>query len=302
MLVRTVYLSLDPAQRISMGETVQYAQPVQLGTVMRGTTLCVVEESRHSGFRKGDIVIGAGGWQEFSILADGRKIETPKAPLTAYMSVLGITGATAYFGVLDVARPKAGETVVVSAAAGAVGSIAGQIAKILGCRVVGLAGSDAKCRYVVDNLGFDACINYRNEDVTAALKHKCPDGIDVDFENVGGEILDAVLANINLKARIALCGLIATYNAQESAYVSKNFANLLMKRVRLEGFIIGDFAGRFSEAFDALEAWLKSGRMKYSVQLVEGIANAPSALQLLFSGGNTGKLLMKISAEPTYGA
>src|SRR5262245_7754152 len=242
VLARNVYLSLDPTNRIWMSDMEQYMPPVQIGDVMRGGTLGVVEQSNADGFAVGDIVIpGMGGWQDYTIgSASGpfpaQKLpKVPGMPLSTFMSALGFTGATAYFGFLDLGKPKAGETVVVSAAAGAVGQIVGQIAKIKGCRVVGIAGSDDKCRYVVKELGFDHCINYRKENVAEALKRACPNGIDVDFENVGGEVLDAVLANINLKARIVLCGLIAQYNASTPTPGPYNFANILMKRARVEG-------------------------------------------------------------------
>jgi hypothetical protein len=221
ILVRNIYLSLDPTNRIWMSDMEQYMPPVAIGEVMRGGTLGVVEQSNAPGFAVGDIVLpGIGGWQDFSIGSTkgpfpAQKLpKIPGVPLSTFMSALGFTGATAYFGLLDVGQPKAGETVVVSAAAGAVGQIVGQIAKIKGCRVVGIAGSDDKCAYAVKELGFDACINYKKEDVTGALKRECPNGIDIDFENVGGAILDAVLGNINLKARIVLCGLISQYNAK----------------------------------------------------------------------------------------
>jgi len=219
-------------------------------------------------------------------------------PLTAYMSVLGMTGATAYFGLLDLGKPKSGETVVVSAAAGAVGSIVGQIAKIEGCRVVGIAGSDEKCRHVVEDLGFDACINYRKQDVASALKRECPNGIDIDFENVGGEILDAVLTNINLKARIVLCGLISMYNADTPVPGPYNFANILMKRARVEGFIITDYWSRLGEFFAHMSKWITGGKIKHDVTIVKGLENAPEALGMLFTGGNTGKLLLQVSEEP----
>ncbi len=296
-LARTVYLSLDPTNRIWMSDMEQYMPPVQLGEVMRGGTLSVVEESRNPAFQKGDIISGIAGWQEYAVLDGGQKLP-PGVPLTASMSVLGMTGATAYFGLLDIGQPKPGETVVVSAAAGAVGSIAGQIAKLKGCRAVGIAGSDEKCRHVVERLGFDACINYRREDVAAALKRECPNGIDIDFENVGGEIFEAVLANINLKARIVLCGLISGYNDAEAPRGPANFANVLMKRARIEGFIILDYFPRLAEFYGAMGQWVAEGRIKYDVHVAKGIENALSALNLLFTGGNTGKLLLQVSEEP----
>ncbi|MBN9533740.1 MAG: NADP-dependent oxidoreductase [Alphaproteobacteria bacterium] len=297
-LARTVYLSLDPTNRIWMSDMTQYMPPVELGAVMRGGTLSVVEESNHPDFKPGDIVSGIAGWQEYSVENGGQKLPRGQVPLSAYMSVLGATGATAYFGLLDIGKPKAGETVVVSAAAGAVGSIVGQIAKLKGCRVVGLAGSDEKCRHVVKDFGFDACINYKTEDVSAALKRECPNGIDVDFENAGGTILDAVLENVNLKARIALCGLISTYNAKGPVPGPYNFANILMKRVTVEGFIVIDFFPRFGEFQAEMAKWVAEGKVKHDVHVVKGIENALSALNLLFTGGNTGKLLLQLSEEP----
>lgn len=298
-LARTLYLSLDPTNRIWMSDQEQYMPPVQIGEVMRGGTLSVVEDSKNPDFAKGDIVSGIAGWQEYSIETGGQKMPRGPAPLPAYMSVLGMTGATAYFGLLDIGQPKAGETVVVSAAAGAVGSIVGQIAKLKGCRVVGIAGSDAKCKHVVEDFGFDACINYKTEkDLAAALKRECPNGIDVDFENAGGEILDAVLENINLKARIVLCGLISTYNAKGPVPGPYNFSMVLMKRARVEGFIIIDFYHRIAEFVAEMGPWVAGGKVKYDTHIVKGMENALSALDLLFTGGNTGKLLIQASDEP----
>ena len=305
ILVRNVYLSLDPTNRIWMSDMEQYMPPVEIGDVMRGGTLGVVEQSYAEGFAVGDVVLpGLGGWQDYVVSkAEGpfpaRKLPVvPGLPLATFMSSLGATGATAYFGLLDLGRPKAGETVVVSAAAGAVGQIVGQIAKIKGCRVVGLAGSDDKCRYVVKELGFDACINYKREDIAKALKRECSNGIDVDFENAGGEILDAVLANINLKARIVLCGLIAQYNANGPTPGPYNFANVLMKRARIEGFIIIDYFDRFPEFAMQMAQWLMEGKVKDRVDINDGLENAVTTLGKLFTGGNTGKLLVRISPEP----
>ena len=298
VLARTVYLSLDPTNRIWMSDMEQYMPPVEIGEVMRGGTLSVVAESNHPDFKEGDIISGVGGWQEYSVETPMHKLAKGPVPLSAYMSVLGMTGATAYFGLLDLGLPKPGETVVVSAAAGAVGSIVGQIAKLKGCRVVGIAGSDEKCRHVVEDFGFDACINYKKEDVDAALKRECPNGIDIDFENVGGEILDAVLANINLKARIVVCGLISTYNADTPVPGPYNFANILMKRARVEGFIIIDYWPRLGEFFAHMSKWITGGKIKHDVTIVKGLENAPEALGMLFTGGNTGKLLLQVSEEP----
>ena len=297
-LARTIYLSLDPTNRIWMSDMDQYMPPVGIGEVMRGGTLSVVEESNNPNFHRGDVVAGIAGWQEYAVLDNAQKIPRGGVPLTANMSVLDMTGATAYFGLLDIGQPKAGETVVVSAAAGAVGSIVGQIAKLKGCRVIGIAGSDDKCRHVMKNFGFDACINYKKENVAEALKRECPNGIDVDFENAGGAILDAVLANLNMKARIALCGMIANYNASEPVPGPYNLANILMKRARIEGFIILDYFPRLHEFVRDMSQWLADGKIKYDVQIVKGVDKAMFALNLLFIGGNTGKLLLQLSEEP----
>lgn len=299
--VRHIYLSLDPTNRIWMSDMDQYMPPVDIGEVMRGGTLGVVEESLDPSLNPGDIVTGLGGWQDyFAGPAEYLSKTTPPAgvPLPALMSILGLTGLTAYFGLLDIGRPKQGETVVVSAAAGAVGSIAGQIAKIKGCRVVGIAGSDEKCRWITDDLGFDGAINYRTENIQDRLSTLCPDGIDVDFENVGGEILDTVLTQINLNARIVICGLISGYNATEPVPGPYHFVNILMKRAIVQGFIILDFASRFPEGVAALAQWLAEGRLKYKVDVVAGLENAPTAISRLFTGGNTGKLLVQVSPEP----
>ena len=247
---------------------------------------------------RGLSTIGLAGWQDYVVADGAMPIPKTDLPLTAFMSGLGATGATAYFGLLDVGQPKAGETVVVSAACGAVGSIVGQIAKLKGCRVVGIAGSDEKCRHAVEDFGFDACINYKTENVSAALKRECPSGIDVDFENVGGSILEAVLDNLNLKARIALCGMISGYNAEGDMMGPRNFANILMKRARVEGFIILDYFHRFPEFQAEMGKWLAEGKIKFDVQVEQGLEKALTHLDLLFTGGNTGKLLVQVSEEP----
>jgi len=302
ILIRTVYLSLDPTNRIWMSDIDQYMPPVDIGDVMRGGTLGVVEQSNNAAFAVGDIVIpGLGGWQDYAVSNGDGVTKIPPGlgiPLDAFMSVLGATGMTAYFGLLEIGQPKPGETVVVSAAAGAVGSTVGQIAKLKGCRVVGLAGSDEKCAWVVDELGFDACINYKRENVLSALRRACPDGIDVDFENVGGDILDAVLTLINQNARIALCGLISTYNAEGDVPGPYMFRNILMKRARVEGFIILDFLDRFADAQAQMGQWLAEGKLTYRTDIVDGLETAPQALGRLFTGGNIGKLLVRVSEEP----
>lgn len=299
MLVRNIYLSLDPTNRIWMSDMDQYMPPVEIGDVMRGGTIGVVEKSNNPAFQPGDIVQPLDlGWQDYVVTSMAQKLMvTPDLPILAYMSALGMTGMTAYFGLLDIGKPKPGETVVVSAAAGAVGSIAGQIAKLKGCRVVGLAGSDEKCRWVVEDLGFDACINYRTENVLEALKRECPKGIDVYFENVGGEILDAVLTLINLEARIPLCGLISTYNADGPVPGPYMFRNILMKRALIKGFIVIDYFPRIAEFAAEMGPWVASGQVKWRVDVEQGLENAPTVLNKLFTGGNTGKLVVQIGPE-----
>ncbi|MEW6127166.1 MAG: NADP-dependent oxidoreductase [Acidobacteriota bacterium] len=296
-LIRNIYLSLDPTNRIWATERDSYLPPVALGSVMRGGTIGAVEDSKNSNFPVGTYVQGLLGWQEYAV-SDGQGVNllpvNPAIPLTAYMGLFGHIGMTAYFGLLDVGQPKPGETLVVSGAAGATGSLVGQIGKIVGCRVVGIAGSDDKCRWLTDELGFDAAINYKTEDVEASLKKHCPNGIDVYFENVGGKILDAVLGLINNYARISLCGLISTYNATEPVPGPYNFANILTRRARVQGFIVLDYAPRAQECFADLGKWLMEGKLKYRVDEVEGLENAPTAINKLFTGANTGKLVVKI--------
>jgi NADPH-dependent curcumin reductase CurA len=241
-------------------------------------------------------VQGLLGWQDYAI-SDGNGL-TPlphneSIPLTAYFGLFGHIGLSAYFGLLDIGKPKAGETLVVSAAAGAVGSLVGQIGKIKGCRVVGIAGGEEKCRWITEELGFDAAIDYKSEPVLESLKRRCPEGIDVHFENVGGEILDAALSQINIRARIVLCGLISQYNATEPVPGPYNFANILVKRARVEGFIVIDYMNRAQEAVAELAKWLAEGKIKYRVDVVEGIEKAPHALNMLFDGSNKGKLIVK---------
>jgi NADPH-dependent curcumin reductase CurA len=301
VLVRNIYLSLDPTNRGWMSETPTYLPPVAIGEVMRGITVGVVEQSRVPELPEGTLVGGMLGWQAYA-LAGARQVtplpHDPRIPLTAQLGLLGHIGMTAYFGMLDIARPKAGETLVVSAAAGAVGSLAGQIGKICGCRVVGIAGSDEKCRWICDELGFDAAINYRTEQVPRRLKECCPKGIDIDFENVGGEILEAILGLINLRARVVVCGLISQYNSLLPPQGPMNFGQVLLKRARIEGFIVLDYVPRAAEAISALTGWFLEGRIRYRVQVLEGLEQAAAGVNILFDGGNTGKLLVKVSAEP----
>ena len=297
VLIRILYLSLDPTHRIWASGRESYVPPVAIGEVMRGGALGVVEASRNPELPEGTRVRGLLGWQQYA-LSDGRGLfvlpDDASIPLTAHLGLFGHIGMTAYFGLLNIGKPQPGETLVVSAAAGAVGSLVGQIGKIHGCRVVGIAGSDDKCRWITDELGFDAAIDHRKEDVGAALGRLCPRGIDIDFENVGGAILDAILARINLRARIVLCGLISQYNATGPVPGPNNFVQILMKRARVEGFIVSDFLPRAAEATAALTRWLAEGKLKYRVDVVQGLRNAPAALNRLFDGSNTGKLIVEV--------
>lgn len=297
VLVHNLYISLDPTNRGWVNDIDTYLPPVAIGEVMRSIGIGEVAESRNPGFEEGDIVQGMFGWQEYAVSAGeglNKLPMIPGLPLTAFFGLFGHIGATAYFGLLDIANPKAGETLVVSTAAGAVGSLVGQIGKIHGLRVVGLTGSDEKCRWITEELGYDAAINYKTENVRESLKKHCPAGIDIYFENVGGAILDAVLSLINLRARIVLCGLIAQYNASEPVPGPYNFVQILVKRARVEGFVVLDYVDRFQEAFQEMGRWYSEGKIKYRVDVVEGLNQAPRAVNKLFDGSNTGKLILKV--------
>jgi NADPH-dependent curcumin reductase CurA len=297
-LVRNLYLSIDPTQRGWMaGDT--YLPAVKIGEVMRSFAVGQVVESRHPAFRPGQMVQGLFGWQDYAIARPGTSSSpTPVPagiPVETAMSVLGLTGITAYFGLLEVGRPKPGETVVVSGAAGATGSAAAQIAKISGCRVIGIAGGAEKCRYLVDDLGLDGAVDYKSENVGKRLRELCPSGVDVFFDNVGGPALDAVLAQLALRGRIVLCGGIAQYNDSSPTPGPSNYLALVMKRGRMEGFIVLDYLSRAGEAVAALSGWLREGRLKDRVDVVDGLENAPAALQRLFAGKNRGKQLVKVA-------
>ena len=303
VLAKTIYFSLDPTNRIWMSDIDQYMEPVEIGDIMRaGGSLAIVEESKVPHVKVGDIVQGGmhGGWQEYFIIPGEEAAAIPlveSIPLTALISVLGFTGPTAYFGFLDIGQPKKGETVVVSAAAGAVGSIVCQIAKIKGCRVIGIAGSDEKCNWLKNDLKVDEVINYKKDDILESLKEKCPEGIDIYFENVGGETLDAALTLMNNYGRIPVCGLISMYNDWETPG-PKMFRNILMKRLTVKGFLVSDYLDRYAESLESLSEWMAEGKIQYKVDIVEGIEHAPSAVNKLFTGENTGKLLIKVSDEP----
>jgi NADPH-dependent curcumin reductase CurA len=294
-LVRSHYLSLDPYMRGRMNDAKSYAKPVALGEVMVGGAAGEVVESKHPGFKAGDFVVGPFGWQLYAV-SDGsgvHKIEDRRIPLSAHLGVVGMPGVTAYVGLLDIGQPREGETVVVSAASGAVGGVVGQIARIKGCRAVGIAGGRDKCRYVVEELGFDACIDYKAGDLYENLRNATPNGIDVYFENVGGEMLDTVLRRVNPFSRIPLCGLISQYNVTEP-YGLKNVSSLLVNRVKLQGFIVSDHLPRWPAALEDLAQWVVDGRIKYRETVAEGLAAAPAAFIGMLSGRNFGKQLVKL--------
>jgi NADPH-dependent curcumin reductase len=295
-LVRNRYLSLDPTQQGWMKYDT-YMPAIPLGEVVRSSGVGEVAESRSPLYTKGQLVTGLVGWQEWSIAdGGGRRMQPVPAGISPEdaVSVFGITGLTAYFGLLDVGKPKAGETLVVSGAAGATGSVAGQIGKIVGCRVVGIAGGPEKCRWLVEELGFDAAIDYKRDDVGAALAAACPKGVDVYFDNVGGEILDAVLLRINRGARIALCGAISTYTQEAPPPGPRHLIQLVVKHGVMEGFLVLDYVARFGEAVAALAKWKGEGRLTSRVDVVDGLEHTPAAFRRLFTGGNTGKLLVRV--------
>jgi NADPH-dependent curcumin reductase len=298
VLRRTIYLSLDPYMRGRMSDAPSYAAPVSVGGVMVGHTVSEVVESRDPAFKPGDLVVAYDGWQEYACSPgrDLRRIERDLPPATA-IGVLGMPGLTAYVGLIDIGQPKAGETVVVSAAAGAVGSVAGQLAKIRGCRAVGIAGSSEKCRYVVEELGFDACVNYKTGDLVPALGAACPNGIDIYFENVGGAVLAAVLRLINRGARIPLCGLISDYNAADLP-PGPNLRPVLVNRATIRGFIITDHVERTGAFLQECVPLVRSGRLRHREDIVDGLEAAPQALAGLFEGRNFGKLIVRVSPEP----
>jgi NADPH-dependent curcumin reductase CurA len=301
-VARVLYLSLDPTNRVWMTDVEQYMPPVAIGEVMRGGGLAEIVESNNPAYQVGDYAVGLTGWQDY-VVADGTGVASltplPKGlpvPLTAMMGALGVTGITAYFGMMDIGKAKPGETVVVSAAAGATGSVAGQIAKIQGARAVGIAGGRQKCEWIVDELGFDAAVDYKARDWKELLARACPKGIDVNFENVGGEIMAEVMARMNHGGRVVLCGMISGYNSAER--MSGPFDTILMRRLRVEGFIVIDYIPRFPEATMQLAQWFMEGKIKSRETIVDGLEQAPTAINMLFDGGNIGKLIIKV-AEPS---
>ena len=295
--VKIAYISLDPAMRGWINEGRSYVAPVGLGEVMRAFSVGIVDASNHPDFKVGDAVQGLLGVQQYAI-SDGErvgKVDAKQAPLERWVGGLGMPGWTAYFGLLEIGQPKSGETVVVSAASGAVGSIVGQIAKIKGCRAVGIAGGPEKCKYVTDVLGFDACVDYKGGNLAKDLKAACPSGIDVYFENVGGEILDAVLLQMNVSGRIPVCGLISAYNATSMPEGPRNLRCLLTQRLTMRGLIVFDWANRLSEAIGELGKWHAEGKLKMREDVRTGGIDAyPETLNLLYTGGNNGKLILKV--------
>jgi NADPH-dependent curcumin reductase CurA len=299
--IKTLYLSLDPAMRGWMNEGKSYIRPVAIDEVMRAGGVGVVVASKSPQFAVGDTVTGGIGVQRYwQGPADDRtasfvRIDPALAPLETWLNTLGMPGMTAYFGLLEVGLPKPGDTVVVSGAAGAVGQTVGQVARKLGCRVVGIAGGKDKCDFVVNELGFDACIDYKNSAVKDGLKQYCPNGVDVYFDNVGGDILDTVLTRINMKARIVICGAISQYNNTTPVKGPSNYMALLVNRARMEGMVVFDYAPRYQEAIAQLAEWLKDGSIKSRTDVVEGLENFPAALLMLFEGKNFGKLVLKVA-------
>ncbi|MGW3096743.1 NADP-dependent oxidoreductase [Streptomyces sp. CdTB01] len=295
---RTRFISLDPAMRGWLDDRPSYLPPVGIGEVMRAGSVIEVTASNHPDFQPGDHVVGTFGVQEH-VVSDGKgalRIDTSLAPPSTYLGALGMPGMTAYFGLLDVGALKDGETVVVSGAAGAVGTMAGQIAKARGCRVIGIAGGPQKCALLVDELGFDAAIDYRAEDVRKALRQHAPDGIDVYFDNVGGAVLDAALARLAMHGRVVICGAISQYNNSTPVEGPSNYLSLLVRRARMEGFVVFDYAKRFPQAAQDISAWIGTGRVKVKEHVVKGtVDDFPEVLQMLFRGENVGKLVLELA-------
>lgn len=298
VLVRTRYLSVDPYMRGRMRDAESYAEPWAVDDPMRAGTVGEVVESEHPGFEPGDIVVGRLLWADYAVVGgdDLRPVDTDRGPISTALGVLGMPGVTAYFGTTDVGEPTPGDTVVVSAAAGAVGSVVGQIASLSGCRVVGIAGADEKIDWL-ESIGFDAGINYKTADVGDRLQEACPDGVDVYFDNVGGPITDAVWPLLNVRARVAVCGQISTYNVTETPTGPRKLMQLVQSRARVEGFLVRDYEPRWDEALDRLSAWIDRDDIEYEESVVEGLENAPEAFFGLFEGANIGKQLVRVEGE-----
>ena len=307
ILLRTIYLSLDPYMRGRMNAGPSYAPPVEIGEVMEGRSVCEVVKSNVPDYRPGDIVLASSGWQDYSLskAEETQKLDRSIEPISYALGVLGMPGLTAYTGLLNIGKPHPGETVVVAAASGAVGSVVGQIAKIKSCRVVGIAGGEQKCGFVKDELGFDVCLDHRQPDLSERLKAACPDGIDIYFENVGGLVFDAVLPLLNNFARIPVCGLIAHYNAAELPpgpdRIPLLMRAILVKRLTFRGFIVLDYASQFPDFVTDMKSWLSEGRIKYRQDITDGLENAPRELIGLLKGENFGKKLIRVSPDRSAG-
>ena len=298
VLVKALYLSLDPAMRSWMSEAKSYMPPVEIGEVMRGGMAGRVVASRDPGFAVGDLVTGILGVQEYALARSEELTKVdPAIPLPVHLHALGVPGMTAYFGLLDIGQLKAGDRVVVSGAAGAVGTIAGQIAKIKGCRVIGIAGGEHKCKYLVDELGFDGAIDYKSEDVTSAIRSHYRKGINVYFDNVGGDILDAALINLAVGARVVLCGAISQYNSTTGVKGPANYLSLLVKRATMKGLLVFDYIPRYGEATKDIAGWMNEGKLKSKADIVEGLEAFPDALLKLFRGESLGKLMLKVAED-----
>jgi NADPH-dependent curcumin reductase CurA len=297
VLIQQHYVSLDPAMRGWMNEGKSYIEPMEIGSVMRaGSVGQVIKANNHPEFEVGDFVVGYAGVQQY-IATSGKgyyKVDPKLASLPTYIGTLGMPGMTAYFGITEVGKVKEGDVVLVSGAAGAVGSIVGQVAKLKGCRVVGIAGGAEKCKYVVDELGFDACIDYKNEDVKERLKQECPKGLDIYFDNVGGEILDAALGRLRLNARIVICGAISQYNNKAKMRGPSNYLSLLVNRASMTGMVVFDYVDRYKEGAQILGGWMAQGKLKSREDVYEGIENFPETFTRLFSGDKKGKLVLKV--------
>ena len=299
LLIKVLFISLDPAMRGWMKQNKSYVPPVPIGEVMRALALGQVVASRNPKFAVGKYVSGTFGVQEYFI-SEGKglvEVDPRVAPLPTFLNVLGMTGMTAYFGLLETGQPRLGDTVVVSAAAGAVGSIVGQIAKIKGCRAVGIAGGADKCGYLVSDLGFDAIIDYKSEDVTEALRKTCPQGINIYFDNVGGDILEAALANLARGARIVICGAISQYNNTGPVHGPSNYLSLLVSRATMKGMLVFDYADRYAHAIQEMAGWMAAGKLKSREHIVDGLETFPDTFLKLFKGENLGKLILKVAAD-----
>ena len=301
VLIKNIYLSLDPANRGWMSGKASYVDAMQIGDIMRGGTIGIIEESKNEKFKKGDAVQYQGGWQEYCI-NDGKGLRViplnTGLELPSFLSVMGMPGMTAYFGLLDVLKPKENETLVVSGAAGAVGSLVSQIAKIKGCRVIAIAGTEEKCNWLKNDLKVDGVINYKTDNLNTKLKELCPDGIDMYFDNVGGEITEAVINRFNIGGRMSICGQISGYNSETLQPGPRNWINILVKRLKVQGFIVFDYQARAKEAFVDMSKWMAEGKLQHKNHILDGLENAVSSLKMLFSGENKGKMIVKISEEP----